>query len=92
MTKFASALVVLTLVATPAIARDNFAWRCGEAGETLVIASIPREPDADPEKTMNVAVAGPKKDLDVVTIKLLPGGEPLGAFFNGQACKRVPDE
>jgi len=78
MTKFASALVVLTLVAASAIARDNFAWRCGE---TLVIVSVS-------QRTINVAVSGPKKASDVVTIT----SAPLGVFSNGSPCTAVRDE
>jgi len=78
MMKFASALVILTLVAMPAIAADNFAWQCGE---TLVIVSIS-------QKTINVAVSGPKKASDVVTVT----SDPLGVFSNGSACKPVRDE
>jgi len=76
--KFTSSFLVLTLAATPATAIDNVAWRCGE---TLVIASIS-------QKTINIAVSGPKKANDVVTVT----SDPLGAFLNGQTCKRVADE
>jgi len=78
MRKFASAFVALTLTTTPAATVDNFAWLCGE---TLVIVSIS-------QKTINVAVSGPKKADDVVTIT----SDPLGVFSNGSACKRVYDE
>lgn len=76
--KFAGTALVLTLVAMPAIAADNFAWRCGE---TLVIVSVS-------QKTINVAVSGPKKASDVVTVT----SDPLGVFSNGSACTPVRDE
>ena len=78
MMTFASALVFLALVAMPAIAADNFAWRCGE---TLVIVSVS-------QRTINVAVSGPKKASDVVTIT----SAPLGVFSNGSPCTAVRDE
>jgi hypothetical protein len=72
MMKFASAFVVLTLVAMPASARDNFAWRCGE---TLVIVSVS-------QKTISVAVSGPKKASDVVTVTSDPSRTPSTSGAN----------
>jgi hypothetical protein len=77
-TAIAFAAALLTLIAMPATAIDNLAWRCGE---TLVIVSIS-------QNTINIAVSGPKKASDVVTIT----SAPLGVFSNGSPCTAVRDE
>jgi hypothetical protein len=69
-------LALVTLAATPATAVDNFAWRCGE---TLVIASIS-------QKTINVAISGPKKANDVETITSDPQGSSPTAAPAGSRC------